>query len=75
MMPHMNGVVHRLRKTARNGLRNSKQPIEQLRSEKRVMNKVVPHPVDIRIHHQGINEPEDQHYPQRRMRKKKVEAE
>src|SRR4029077_7187573 len=37
------------------------------------MNEVVPHPVDVRIHHQRINEPENQHHPQRRVRKQEVE--
>jgi hypothetical protein len=52
-MLHMHGVVHRLRETAGDRLRDSKQAIEQLRAEKRVMNEVVPHPVDVRIHHQA----------------------
>ena len=39
------------------------------------MNEIVPHPVDVRVHHQRINEPENQHHPQRRVRKQKVEAE
>ena len=72
-MLHMHGVVHRLRKAASDRLRDSKQSIEQLRAEKRVMNEIVPHPVDVRIHHQRINEPENQHHPQRRMRKQKVQ--
>ena len=37
------------------------------------MNEVVPDPVDVRIHHQRINESENQHHPQRGMRKQKVE--
>ena len=71
----MHAVVHRLGKTAGDRLRDSKQAIEQLRAEKRVMNEVVPHPVDVRIHHQRVNEPENQHNPQRRMRKQKVQPE
>src|SRR4026207_244852 len=67
-MLHMHGVVHRLRKTTSDGLSESKKAIEKLRAEKRVMNEVVPHPVDVRIDHQRINEPENQHHPQRRMR-------
>jgi hypothetical protein len=50
-MLHMHGVVHRLRKTASHRLSHGKQAIEQLRAEKRVMNEVVPYPVDVRIYH------------------------
>src|SRR4029077_20198339 len=74
-MLHMHGVVHRLRETTSDGLSDSKKAIEQLRAEKRVMNEVVPHPVDVRIHHQRINESENQHHPQRGMRKQKVKRE
>src|SRR5258708_13444922 len=72
-MLHMNGVVHRLRETTSYGLRDSKKAIEKLRSEKRVVNEVVPDAIDVRIHHQRVNEPENQHHPQRRVRKQKVE--
>ena len=72
-MLHMHGVVHRLREAAGNRLRDSKQTIEQVGAEERVMNEVVPHPVDVRIHHQRINEAENQHHPQRAMRKQKVQ--
>ena len=75
MMLHMHGVVHGLRKTTSDGLSDSKKAIEKLRSEKRVMNEVVPDAIDVRIHHQRINEPENQHHPQRRVRKQKVEPE
>src|SRR5213083_2181224 len=74
-MLHMHAVVHGLRKTTCDGLSDSKKAIEKLRSEKRVMNEVVPDAIDVRIHHQRINEPEDQHHPQRRVRKQKVESE
>src|SRR5215471_2912911 len=74
-MAHMHGVVHRLRETAGDRLRYPEQTIQQLRSEERIMNKIVPHPVDVRIYHQRINEPENQHHPQRRMRKQKVQPE
>jgi len=69
VMLHMHGVVHCLREAAGDRLRNSKQAIDKLRSKKRVMNEVMSHPVDIRIHHQRINESETQHHPQRSMRK------
>ena len=39
------------------------------------MNEVVPDAIDVRIHHQRINKPENQHHPQRRVRKQKVEPE
>jgi hypothetical protein len=74
-MLHVHGVVHGLRKTTSDGLSDSKEAIEKLRSEKRVMNEVVPDAIDVRIHHQRINEPENQHHPQRRVRKQKVEPE
>ena len=74
-MLHMDGVVHRLREAAGDRLRDSKQAIEKVRAEKRVMDEIVPHPVDVRIDHQRINEPENQHHPQRSMRKQKVQGE
>src|SRR5438093_10341276 len=74
-MLHMHGVVHGLRKTASDGLSDSKKAIEKLRSEKRVMNEVVPDAIDVRIHHQRVKEPENEHHPQRRVRKQKVEPE
>src|SRR5213080_2813664 len=73
-MLHMHGVVHGLRKTTRDGLSDSKKAIKKLRAEKRVMNEVVPHPIDVRIHHQRINEPENQHHRQRRVRKQKIKS-
>src|SRR2546423_2744085 len=74
-MLHMHAVVHCLRKTTSDGLSDSKKAIEKLRSEKRVMNEVVPDAIDVRIHQQRVNEPENQHHPQRRVRKQKVEPE
>jgi hypothetical protein len=68
-MLHMHGVVHRLRETTRDRLGDSKKAIEKLRAEERVMNEVVPDAVDVRIQHERINKPENQHQPQRRMRK------
>jgi len=72
-MLHMHGVVHGLRKTTSDGLSDSKKAIKKLRAEKRVMNEVVPDAIDVRVHHQRINEPENQHHPKRRVRKQKVE--
>jgi hypothetical protein len=74
VMLHMHGVVHRLRKTAGDGLCDSKNPIQSVRTEERIVNEVVSHPVDIRIDHQRINEPENQHHPQRRMRIKEKQS-
>src|SRR5262249_49170595 len=39
------------------------------------MNEVVPHPIDVRIHHQRVNEAKNQHHPQWRVWKQKVEPE
>src|ERR1700758_11332 len=74
MMPHVHRVVHRLRKTTRDRLRDSKQTIQELGTEKRIMNEIVPHPVDVRVDHQRVKEPENQHHPQRRIRKDKVKS-
>ena len=38
------------------------------------MNKVVPHPIDVRIDHQRIDESENQHDPQRNAREKIIHA-
>src|SRR5215471_4692372 len=74
VMLHMDRVVHGLRKTAGDGLCDSKQPIEQSQAEERVVNEIVPHPVDVRVDHQRIKKPEKQHRPQRRVRKHKIQA-
>src|SRR5215211_2070852 len=74
-MLHMHGVVHGLRKTTSDGLSDSKKAIEKLRPEKRVMNEVVPDAIDVRIHHQRVHEPGNQHDPQRSVRKQKIECE
>src|SRR5215471_14582380 len=34
------------------------------------MNEIVPYPVDVRVDHQRVNEPKDQHHPERRARTK-----
>ena len=67
-MLHVHGVVHRLREAAGDRLCDSKNAIQSLGAEERIVNEVVPHPVDVRIDHQRINEPENQHQPQRCMR-------
>src|SRR5262249_28133367 len=74
VMLHMDRVVHGLRKTAGDRLCDSKQAIEQSGTEKRVMNKIVSHPVDVRVDHQRVDEPENQHHPQRRVQKQEIEA-
>ena len=66
-MLHVHGVVHRLREAAGDRLCDSKNAIQSLGAEEGIVNEVVPHPVDVRIDHQRINEPENQHHPQRRM--------
>ena len=63
VVPHVHRIVHRLRKTTRDRLRDSKETIQSLRTEERVVNKIVPYPVDIRIDHQRVNEPQNQHPP------------
>ena len=68
VMLHVHGVVHRLRETAGNGLCDSKNAIQSLGAKERIVNEVVPHSVDVRIHHQRVNESENQHHPRRRMR-------
>ena len=73
VMLHMDRVVHGLGKTAGDGLCDSKQPIEQFQAEERIVNEIVPHPIDVRVDHQRINEPENQHRPQRRVRKHKIQ--
>jgi hypothetical protein len=74
VMLHMDGVVVGLRKAARDRLSDSKQPIEQFRAEERVMNKIVPNAIDVRVDHQRVNESKSQHYPERRMRVKEEES-
>ncbi len=66
-MLHVHGVVHRLREAAGDGLCDSENAIQGLGTEERIVNKIVPHPVDIGVDHQRINEPQNQHHPQRRM--------
>ena len=75
MMLHVDDVVIGLRKTAGDGLGDPKKPIEELRTEERVMNEVVTDAVDVGVDHQRINESQDQHDPERRVREKEVEAE
>jgi hypothetical protein len=59
VMLHVHDVVHRLREATGDGLCDSKNAIQRLGAEERIVNEVVPHPVDVRIDHQGINEPQD----------------
>src|SRR5215469_11958896 len=73
-MPHVHRIVHRLRKTARDGLCNPEQAIQKCGTEKRVMNEIVPHPVDIRVDHQRINESENEHHPERSVRVEEVKC-
>ena len=73
VMLHVDGVVVGLRKTTRDRLSDSKEPIEQFRAKERVMNKIVSNAVDVRVDHQRVNESKDQHYPERRVRVKEEE--
>src|SRR5207237_7607524 len=74
VMLHVHRVVHRLRKAAADRLRDSKQTIQEFGAEKRIMNEIVAHSVDVRVDHQRVNKSEDEHQPQRRMRKEEVES-
>src|SRR5260370_35908461 len=74
-MLHVDDVVIRLRETARDGFDHTEEAIEQLRPEKRIMNEVVRHAIDVGVDHQRVNEAEDEHHPERRVRKQKVEPE
>ena len=74
-MLHVHGVVHRLREAAGDRLCDSKNTIQSLGAEEGIVNEVVPHPVDVRIDHQRVDESENQHDPKRRVREKKVECE
>jgi len=67
MMLHVHGIVHRLRETAGDRLCDAENAIQRLRAEEWVVNEVVPHPVDVRIDHQRVDEPQNQHQPQRCM--------
>ena len=71
---HMDRVVVGLRKATRDRLSDSKEPIEQLRAEERVMDKVVPNTIDVCVDHQRVNKSEDQHYPERRVRVEEEES-
>ena len=74
VMLHVHRVVHRLRKAAADRLRDSKQTIQEFGAEKRIMNEIVAHPVDVRVDHQRVNKSEDEHHPQRRVREKEIET-
>src|SRR5262249_6382097 len=74
VMLHVHGVVHRLREAAGDGLCDSKNPIQRLGTEERVVNEVVPYPVDVGIDHQRVNEPQNQHHPHWRMRIKEKQS-
>jgi len=51
MMLHVHGVVHRLGEAAGDGLGDSKNAIQRLGAKERIVNEVVPYPVDVRIDH------------------------
>ena len=66
-MLHMHGVVVGLRKTTADGLGHAEKAIQRLRTEERVVNEIVAYAVDVRIDHQRVDEPKNQHHPQRRV--------
>lgn len=51
VVPHVNRVVHRLREATSDRLRDAENAIQSLGAKKRIMNEVMPHPIDVRIHH------------------------
>ena len=70
-MLHVDGVVVSLRKTARDGLSNAEETIEERRAKERIVDEVMGQAVDVGIHHERINEAHDEHHPERRVRIKK----
>ena len=73
-MLHVNGVVVGLRKTAGDRLGDSKKAIQNVGTEKWVVNEVVTNAVDVRIHHQRIDKSQNQHHPERRVRVQKEQS-
>jgi len=61
-------VIHRLREAAGDRLCDSENAIHDPGPEEWIVNEVVPYPVNVRIDHQRVDEPQNQHQPQRCMR-------
>ena len=75
VMLHVDDVVIGLREAARDRLDDSEEPVQKLGAEERVVNEIVRHAVDVGVDHERVNEPEDQHDPERRVRVEKEESE
>ena len=75
VMLHVNAVIVSLGKTTGDRLANAKQAVQQGRAEKRVVNKIVADAIDIGVDHQRVDQPQNQHHPQRRAREKQEECE
>src|SRR6266403_4807370 len=72
---HVHCVVKRLRKTTRHRLRDSKKAVQNFGAEKWVVDEVVTNAIDVGVHHQRVDETENQHHPERRVRIQKEEPE
>src|SRR5882724_1992567 len=72
---HVHCVVKRLRKTTRHRLRDSKKAVQNFGAEKWVVDEVVTNAIDVGVHHQRVDETENQHHPERRVRVEKEKAE
>ncbi len=68
VMLRVHRIIIGLRKAARDRLTQTEEPVEQRLPEKGIMDKIVPHPIDVGVHHQGVNKAEEKHQPKRRMR-------
>ncbi|MDB6147475.1 MAG: hypothetical protein JWO45_1139, partial [Spartobacteria bacterium] len=59
---------NRSAKTAGDRLSEREKPVEQRRAKEWIVDEVMPDAVDVRIDHQSVDEPEDQHDPKRCVR-------
>src|SRR5579884_519811 len=75
VMLHVDRVVIRLGKTARDRLRHSKEAIQNPRPKKGIVNEVVPHAIDVGVHHQRVHKAQNEHHPQRRVWEQKIQPE
>ena len=75
VMLHVHDVVIGLRKTTRDRLRDAEKAIQKRRSKERVVNEIVSDAVDVRVDHQRVDEAEDEHHPERRVRVEEEERE
>jgi len=65
---HVDDIVVSLRKAAGDGFDYAENAIEELRTEKRVVNEIVRNAVDIGVDHERINKTHSEHDPERRVR-------